>query len=164
MTLLLCRQEVKPHLTPLLCHSTTKFYPCLGPRPCATCSCFSFTCSGCQKYWAIGITDSEFYTEKTFAPFSPSSPSFCWHSSSNPSLPSLTQEVFVGHLLYVLLLKLNVPTKLIFPFPFLFSTTALQAFFSSCILYSTSQAGNFRSILYSSLSLNFLIQLVTQLH
>ena len=62
------------------------------------------------------------------------------------------------------LLKLNVPTKPIFPFPFLLSTTALQAFF--LFLHSMLHISSWKfqkHPLCSSLALNCLIQLVTQL-
>ena len=66
--------------------------------------------------------------------------------------------------LHILLLKLNVPTKPIFPFPFLLSTTALQAFFLflCSILHSSSWRFQ-KHPLCSSLALKCLIQLFTQL-
>lgn len=113
--------------------------------------------------WKLASQTHNFIQKKSSAPFSPSSPSVHSCSSGGLFLPSVIQEVFVGYLLYVILLKLNVLYGPHFPFPLLpLHCHPPNRFSSFCILYNTCQDGNFRSIFYSFLSLYSHIQLVTQ--
>lgn len=112
MSLLLVDRRHNPTLHFYLSYSPAKFYPGLGSSSCATCSWPFFTCSSCQNCWAVSSQTQNCIYGTNLAPLSSTSSSIRSYSSCDAFLPLLIQEIFVGHLLYIILFKLNVPYQI----------------------------------------------------